>query len=80
MIPSRAGGPSAWRADFKKKFFKIFFPPERQGGAEAVKKYIFFFEWIPYLSKLPFLTKKFKDFNDFKIICRTLYYRIHKYS
>jgi len=35
---------------------------------------------IPYLSKLLFLTKKFKDFNDFKIICRTLYYRIHKNS
>lgn len=35
---------------------------------------------IPYLSKLPFLTKKFKDFDDFKIICRTLYYRIHKDS
>lgn len=33
---------------------------------------------MPYLSKLLFLTKKFKDLNDFKIICRTLYYRIYK--
>jgi len=33
---------------------------------------------IPFFDKLVFLSKKGKDFNDFKIICRTIYYGIQR--
>nr|YP_009262126.1 hypothetical protein [Chrysoporthe deuterocubensis]AMX22201.1 hypothetical protein [Chrysoporthe deuterocubensis] len=35
---------------------------------------------LPYLKGLPFLTKKFKDYNDFTLICHTIYYKIQKNS
>lgn len=33
---------------------------------------------IPFLSDMEFLTKKGKDFNDFKIICRAIYVGAHR--
>lgn len=33
---------------------------------------------IPYLKGLPFLTKKFKDFNDFALISHALYFKLQK--
>ena len=33
---------------------------------------------IPYLDKMEFITKKGKDFKDFKIICKALYIGAHK--
>jgi hypothetical protein len=35
---------------------------------------------LPYLESLPFLTKKFKDFNDLILICYIIYHRIYKVS
>lgn len=29
---------------------------------------------------MPFLTKKFNGFNDFTLICYTVYYKIYKYT
>ena len=34
--------------------------------------------FLPWLGKLNFLSKKFKDFSDLKIICRTVYNGGHK--
>jgi hypothetical protein len=34
--------------------------------------------FIPYLNKLNFLSKKYLDFSDFKIICQTAYNGAHK--
>jgi hypothetical protein len=34
--------------------------------------------FLPYLDKLNFLSKKFLDFSDFKIICQTVYNGAHK--
>jgi len=34
--------------------------------------------FLPYLSKLNFLSKKFKDFSDLKTICRVVYNGGHK--
>lgn len=33
---------------------------------------------LPYLKSLPFLTKKFKDFNDFTLICDSVYHKTYK--
>src|SRR5690606_9987342 len=33
---------------------------------------------LPYLKNLPFLSKKFKDFNDLVLICYTIYHKIYK--
>jgi glutamine synthetase type III len=33
---------------------------------------------IPYLDNMTFYTKKGKDFNDFKIICRAIYNGVHR--
>jgi len=33
---------------------------------------------VPYLKSLPFLTKKFKDFNDLILICYVIYHKIYK--
>nr|ATI20273.1 LAGLIDADG endonuclease [Juglanconis sp.] len=35
---------------------------------------------LPYLKSLPFLTNKFKDFNDFTLICYSVYYKTYKYT
>jgi len=34
--------------------------------------------FVPYLNKLNFLSKKYLDFSDFKIICQTAYNGAHK--
>jgi hypothetical protein len=34
--------------------------------------------FLPYLDKLHFLSKKFQDFSDLKIICQTVYNGAHK--
>ena len=34
--------------------------------------------FLPFLGGLSFLSKKFKDFVDFKIICQTVYNGAHK--
>ena len=35
---------------------------------------------IPFFYPLEFNTKKYKDFLDFKIICKAVYYKCHKKS
>ncbi len=36
--------------------------------------------FVPYLNEMQFITKKGKDFEDFKLICRLLYIGAHKNS